>query len=343
MRSILKRHHVRVHGGQNEKIIVLGHGFGTDRSVWHELEPLLVRRGYKVISYNLVYAGTNRDSFNLSSQRLSTIVNRLHRSTSLVRKRPSCYGCRARRDFFDFQRYSKLDAYAEDLLDILDALGIKRCLFLGHSVSGMIGLLASAKRPGLFERILLLATSPCYLDDPTTDYNGGFSEEGLSQIFRQMETHYGDWVKGFAPAAIAETNNKAIREFTEGLMRIRPDIAVATCKLIFRLDFRSILPLIDPPCDILQSRQDVAVPTSVAEYLRDHIRLSTLHMLPTSGHLPHLSSSIIVNAAILRIIAGSGDSRGRQGGSRTCGSPTSLQAGTRLTDPLGEPGTRGSS
>lgn len=163
-------------------------------------------------------------------------------------------------------RYSTLDAYAENLLDILKALEIRWCFSLGHSVSEMIGLLASTKRPGLFERILMLATSPGYLDEPTTDYRGGFFEEQLSQIFKQMELGYGNWIKGFALAAIAEATLTAVREFTKGLMRIRPDIAVTTCKLIFRLDLRSMLHLIDVSCDILQSQQDVAVPKEVAEY-----------------------------------------------------------------------------
>lgn len=200
---MLERHQVRVQGksGAGSRTIVLGHGFGTDRSVWHELEPLLVRRGFRVVSYNLVYAGTNRDSFNINHQRLSAIFRRfqsLQASPSRKvekRRRFSCFPASKGR-VFDFQRYANLRSYAEDLLEIVDALQLKRIIFVGHSVSGMIGLLASTKKPGLFERMLLLAASPRYLDDPETGYKGGFSEDQLDETFKQMETNYGDWAKG---------------------------------------------------------------------------------------------------------------------------------------------------
>ncbi|GAQ92885.1 alpha/beta-Hydrolases superfamily protein [Klebsormidium nitens] len=256
-----------------------------------------------VVSYNLTYVGTVSDAFDLNDAGLSAAFQRFEKRHM---KRPllGCFrsarsrGSRA----FDFKRYRTIDAYASDLLDIADALGIKTCAFVGHSVSGMIGLLASVTRPHLFERIVLLASSPRYLNDPKEGYVGGFSENDLRGLFSSMERGYTDWAKGFAPVAIGEPNQPAIRKFTEGLLHIRPDVALATCSMIFRIDLRHILPEVHPPCMILQSQNDVAVPLEVAQFMARAIRNSELEVLPTSGHLPHLSASLIVNSFIVKAL-----------------------------------------
>lgn len=303
--SILERHRVRVAGhdeGQNayRGTVVLGHGFGTDRSVWRELEPLLVRRGFWVVTYNLTYVGSAADAFDLTDEGLGLVFKRFERK-HLGRRFLTCFrkskrhGSRA----FDFERYQTIDAYTSDLLEIIDSLSIDKCVFVGHSNSGMIGLLASLSRPHLFERIVLLASSPRYLNDPENGYLGGFLEDQLDGLFKSMERSYKDWATGFAPAAIFEPNLPAIEEFMEGLLQIRPDVALATCKMIFRLDLRHILRKVRAPCTILQSQNDVAVPCEVAQYMARTLGDASLHLLPTRGHLPHLSSSLIVNSFIL--------------------------------------------
>ena len=141
------------------------------------------------------------------------------------------------------------------------------------------------------------------MNDPEKGYAGGFSEDQLAGLFEAMEKSYEDWATGFAPAAICEPNLPAIKEFTEGLLQIRPDVALATCKMIFRLDVRHILDKVQTPCTILQSRDDVAVPLEVAQYMATMLKDASLHVLPTRGHLPHLSSSLIVNSFILQAVA----------------------------------------
>lgn len=120
--SVLDAHNVTIEGSGRE-IVVLGHGLGTDQSVWQHIVPHLVD-DYKVVLYDNIGAGSTNP------------------------------------DYFSFSRYSSLQAYAEDLLNLIDELGIQSCIYVGHSVSGMIGCLASVARPKLFKKIITISASP---------------------------------------------------------------------------------------------------------------------------------------------------------------------------------------
>jgi sigma-B regulation protein RsbQ len=166
----------------------------------------------------------------------------------------------------------------------------------------MIGTLASTKRPDLFRALILLSSSPRYINDAASGYAGGFEREQLRELFHNVEHNYEGWVSGFAPLAIEEPDDVAVRRFTSGLLAVRPDVALATCKTIFLMDLRHALPRVTVPCIILQSQSDVAVPASVGAYMSAAIENSVHVILPTAGHLPHLSSPMVVNAVLLKHI-----------------------------------------
>ncbi|KAF2324286.1 hypothetical protein GH714_011664 [Hevea brasiliensis] len=160
--TLLEALNVRV-VGSGEKILVLAHGFGTDQSAWQRILPFFTQN-YSIILYDLVCAGS---------------VNP---------------------DHFDFERYTSLHAYVDDLLNILDALRVDRCSYVGHSVSAMVGLLASIRRPELFSKLILIGASPRFLNDK--DYHGGFERADIENVFVAMEANYEAWVNGFAPLAV---------------------------------------------------------------------------------------------------------------------------------------------
>ncbi|CAB4266205.1 unnamed protein product [Prunus armeniaca] len=249
--SIIDALNVRV-VGSGDKFLVLAHGFGTDQSAWQRILPYLTQ-SYRVIVYDLVCAGS---------------VNP---------------------DYFDFRRYTTLDAYVDDLLAILDALSVTRCAYVGHSVSAMIGILASIRRPNLFSKLVLIGASPRFLND--RDYHGGFEQEEIEKVFSAMEANYSAWVQGFAPLAVGADVPAAVREFSRTLFNMRPDISLFVSRAVFNSDLRGVLGLVRVPCCIIQTAKDVSVPASVATYLRDHLGgRNTVVMLETEGHLPHLSA-----------------------------------------------------
>ncbi|XP_056173416.1 probable esterase KAI2 [Syzygium oleosum] len=264
MGIVEEAHNVKVLGS-GERTIVLAHGFGTDQSVWKHLVPHLVD-SYRVVVYDNMGAGTTNP------------------------------------DYFDFERYTTLEGYAYDLLAILEELLIDTCVFVGHSVSAMVGAIASISRPDLFTKIVMLSGSPRYVNDP--EYFGGFEQEDLDQLFEAMRENYKAWCSGFAPLAVGgDMDSVAVQEFSRTLFNMRPDIALSVAQTIFNSDMRSILGLVTVPCHIVQSMKDLAVPVVVSEYLHQHLGGdSIVEVMQSDGHLPQLSSPDTVIPVVLRHI-----------------------------------------
>jgi pimeloyl-ACP methyl ester carboxylesterase len=206
--GLLASHNVTV-VGTGERCVVLSHGFGSDQSVWKYVLPYLVN-DYKVILYDLMGAGsTNPEDFS-------------------------------------FSRYSSLHAYADDVLAILDELEIESCVYVGASVSGMVGCLASIERPEVFRKLVLLASSPRYLND--VGYCGGFDQADLDQLYGDMKSNFKSWVTGFGPLLTGSgLESRAVQEFSGTFYSMRPDIALSVSKTIFQSDLRATLPLVRKP------------------------------------------------------------------------------------------------
>lgn len=262
--SLLDALNVRV-VGSGRRFLVLAHGFGTDQSAWNRILPYFTQ-SYRVILYDLVCAGS---------------VNP---------------------DYFDFRRYTTLEAYVDDLLRILDSLGVDRCAYVGHSVSAMIGILASIRRPELFSKLILIGASPRFLNDE--EYHGGFELGEIEKVFSAMEANYEAWVNGFAPLAVGADVPTAVREFSRTLFNMRPDISLFVSRTVFNSDLRGVLGLVKVPCCIIQTARDVSVPVSVATYLKNHLGgRNTVEMLNIEGHLPHLSAPALLAQHLNRALA----------------------------------------
>ncbi|XP_059293534.1 probable esterase KAI2 isoform X2 [Lycium ferocissimum] len=240
MGVVEEAHNVKILG-TGDRTIVLAHGFGTDQSVWKHLLPHLVDN-YKVVLFDNMGAGTTNP------------------------------------DYFDFERYSTLEGYAYDVIAILEELQIPCCIYVGHSVSAMIGAIASVARPDLFTKLVTVSGSPRYLND--VDYYGGFEQEDLDQLYEAMRSNYKAWCSGFAPLAVGgDMDSVAVQEFSRTLFNMRPDIALTV------------------------SMKDLAVPVAVSEYLHQNLGgESIVEVMSTEGHLPQLSSPDVVIPVLLRHI-----------------------------------------
>nr|AWN64509.1 KAI2c [Conopholis americana] len=260
-------HNVRVLGS-GLQTIVLAHGFGTDQSIWKHLVPhLVVVNEYRVVLYDNMGAGTTNP------------------------------------DYFNFQRYSTLEGYAYDVIAILEELQIiSSCIYVGHSVSAMIGVITSITRPDLFTKIITISASPRYLNEP--DYVGGFEQDELTQLLDAMKWNYKAWCSGFAPLCVGgDMDSVAVQEFSRTLFNMRPDIALTVAQTIFYSDMRPLLCHVTVPCHIIQSIKDMAVPVVVSEYLNQNLGgESIVELMATDGHLPQLSSPDVVIPVLLRHI-----------------------------------------
>lgn len=236
---------------RGSELVVFSHGLGTDQAVWLPIVERLPPR-FSALIFDLPGAGPLLP------------------------------------DGFDPDDYRSITRFADDLLDLLDEIGVTHCRYVGHSVSGMIGVLAAIEDPGRFEQLLLLNASPRYLNDG--EYQGGFDRADLEGMLGAMASNYQAWVAGFAPLAIAADVPAAVEDFSRGLLAMRPDITVRIARAIFESDVRPLLGQLDVPTVLIHSRSDIAVPPSVAQYLLEHIAGADLAWIEANGHLPHMSA-----------------------------------------------------
>lgn len=255
---LARRHRARL-VGEGPDLVVFSHGFGTDQTAWKAVVERLPAR-------------------------CSALLFDLPGASPLVP------------EGFNPDDYRSITAFADDVLALLDEVGVARCTYVGHSVSGMIGVLMAIEEPWRFHRLVLLNASPRYLND--AGYVGGLERADLEGLLGAMSGNYQSWVAGFAPHAIAADVPQAVRDFSSCLLAMRPDISVRIARTIFESDYRRLLPSLTVPTLLIHAHRDIAVPEAVGHYLHDHIPDSRLAWIDTVGHLPHLSAPDEVTAVL---------------------------------------------
>lgn len=264
--SILRRNNVNILGNQSsDRTLVFAHGFGSDQTAWRH-QVAAFASDYRIVLFDHVGAG--KSDFSAYSPR----------------------------------RYSSLYSYAEDLLDLYAELKLTDSISIGHSVSGMVSLLAALVEPQCFKQLIFISASPRYLND--VGYYGGFEQSDLDAIYAAMSANYYAWASGFAPIAMGNPERPELAtEFANTLAAIRPDIAQAVSRVIFQSDHRQELPRLNVPTVILQSSNDIAVPVEVGQYIAQNLPQSKFIRINAKGHLPHLSAPDVVTKAIASCLA----------------------------------------
>ena len=249
--DVLRRSNVQVRGSGTQTL-VFAHGFGCDQRLWRFVAPRF-EATHRVVLFDLVGSGASDP------------------------------------DAYDDQRHGTLQGYADDVIEILEALGGGPVDFVGHSASSVLGILASIARPDLFSRLLLVAPSPRFLNDPP-DYRGGFDRADLEGLFDLMEANHFGWANFLAPLAMGDQSPAGATEELEASMcALDPHIARRFARLVFLVDIRDQIARVPVPALILQCLHDSIAPREVGRYMRDAMPRSTLVELDAAGHLPHVT------------------------------------------------------
>lgn len=247
--------------------LIYGHGFGCNQEMWSKVTPAFSQHWHQVL---FDYVGSGRSDASA----------------------------------FHPVRYTQLEGYVEDLLEVCDALELSGDLtFVGHSISCSIGILAAIKRPELFSRLILLGPSPRFLNDPP-DYRGGFERSDLEGLLELMAHNYLGWAQQFAPLVSADETPAVTRQLSDSFCSTDPIMAHAFAQATFFSDIRPALQSCPSPSLILHHQRDALVPTSVADYLHTALTGSTLETLDVSGHCAHMSHPELVSAAMHRYLQG---------------------------------------
>ncbi|MBZ9775000.1 alpha/beta fold hydrolase [Mesorhizobium sp. CO1-1-8] len=252
-------HNVQI-SGAGPQTIVFAHGFGCDQNMWRFVAPEFEDR-FRVITFDHIGAGGS----DLTA--------------------------------YDPVRYSTLDGYADDVVALCRELGVAEGIFVGHSVSAMIGILAATKAPALFGKLVLVGPSPCYIN--TDDYVGGFSEAQISELLEFLDSNHMGWSTAMAPVIMGNPDRPELaEELTNSFCRTDPDIAKRFARATFLSDNRADLEGFLVPSLILQCSEDVIAPQVVGEYVHRRLENSRLVNLSATGHCPNLSAPAETIAAI---------------------------------------------
>lgn len=249
-RTIASRNNVTIFG-KGTRPMMFAHGFGCDQNMWRFITPAF-ENDYKIILFDYVGAGKS----DISA--------------------------------YSPERYSTLYGYAQDVLEICEELELSDVIFVGHSVSSMIGLLAANDRPDYFSKLIMVGPSPSYIN--SEDYVGGFERKDLEGLIETMEKNYIGWANFLAPNIMGNPDRPHLgQELTDSFCSTDPVIARHFAEATFFSDNRNDLKKNRIPTLILQCSEDIIAPMEVGAYLEKNLPFSTLKVMKATGHCPHMS------------------------------------------------------
>ena len=258
--DVANRQNIHVSGRADGSPMLFAHGFGCDQNMWRYVAPEFAE-SHRIILFDHVGAGGS----DLTA--------------------------------YDPERHGSLQGYAQDVLDIVHGLDLREIVFVGHSVSAMIGVLAAAREPDRFAALVLVGPSPRYVNDEA--YVGGFEAEDIEDLLGSLESNYLGWSAAMAPVIMGTPERPELGdELAASFCRADPEIARRFARVTFQSDNRADLARVAVPTLVLQCTNDVIAPVCVGEYVRDAMPNATMVLLEATGHCPNLSAPKETTAAI---------------------------------------------
>jgi sigma-B regulation protein RsbQ len=263
--NVRTRNNITFVGRADGPMVMLAHGFGCDQSMWRLVLPELQQR-FRILLFDQVGAGRS----DLSA--------------------------------WNPQRYGTLDGYADDVLQICRELDLPEVVFVGHSVSAVIGVLAANREPDRFAALVLLNPSPRYIDD--TGYHGGFSHADIDELLDSLDSNYLGWSATMAPVIMGNPDRPELgQELTNSFCRTDPTIARSFARATFLSDNRADLATVSVPTLVVQCATDAIAPRQVGAFVHASIADSQLVTLDATGHCPQLSAPQATAHAIATFIS----------------------------------------
>lgn len=250
--QVIRRNNVKI-AGQGQKVLVFAHGFGCDQYVWDQIAPAFEAK-YRVVLFDYVGSGKSDKSA------------------------------------YNKERYQTLHGYKKDLLELCDALSLENIVFIGHSVSSMIGALAAVERPELMKNLIMIGPSPYFLNEP--GYQGGFEKADIEGMLQMIEGDYNEFSRFLSPLVMQNAERPHLTaNFEKILCSNDPEIIRDFAEVAFMSDVRDELENVTVPTLILQSQNDAVAPEFVGEYVHSRIKNSEYRLLDAEGHSPHISDA----------------------------------------------------
>jgi sigma-B regulation protein RsbQ len=264
MSDILKKMNVNQTSVSSEHTLLFVHGYGCNQDMWRFIVPKF-KDYYNIILVDLV--GFGKSSI----------------------------------DEYDFDKYSTLHGHADDIVELCNYLNLKNVVLIGHSVSAMIGALATIKSPERFSALVMVAPSPRYINDK--DYIGGFSKEDIDNLLQDMDINLNTWSANIAPLVMGNPDRPSLtKELEESFCKLDPKIAMHFANVTFRSDNREDLKKIPVNTLVIQCKNDALVSEEIGRYVHKNIKNSSYSLIDTNGHCPHLSNPELTYDSIIKFL-----------------------------------------
>ncbi|GHH44175.1 alpha/beta fold hydrolase [Streptomyces candidus] len=260
--DVRRRNNVKVAGRPDGPAVVLAHGFGCDQNMWRLVVPALTGR-YRVVLFDYVGSGGSAP------------------------------------EAWDERRYSSLEGYAADVTEVCEELDLHDAVFVGHSVSAMIGVLAARSAPERIGALAMVCPSPCYIDDEAAGYRGGFDAADVDELLESLESNYLGWSSAMAPVIMGNADRPELgEELTHSFCATDPAMARVFARTTFLSDSRDDLAGVTVPTLVLECSEDALAPREVGAYVHAAVPGSRLVTLAATGHCPQLSAPEATVAAL---------------------------------------------
>jgi sigma-B regulation protein RsbQ len=262
MAGAVTRNNVHLSGPPSARPMLFAHGYGCDQTMWRFVTPHFEDDHRIVLVDHVGFGGSDPQAW-------------------------------------DPVRHGSLDGYADDLLALVRELDLTDIVYVGHSVSAMIGVLAAIAEPERFAHLVLVGPSPRYIDEPETGYVGGFAEGDINDLLDALDSNVLSWSTAMAPVIMGNAERPELSgELTDSFCRVDPRVAQAFVRATFLADNRADLDRLTVPALVLQCSADVIAPLAVGQYVHEHVARSQLVVLEATGHCPNLSAPNETSAAI---------------------------------------------
>jgi sigma-B regulation protein RsbQ len=262
MAAAVTRNNVHLSGPPSARPMLFAHGYGCDQTMWRFVTPHFEADHRIVLVDHVGFGGSDPQAW-------------------------------------DPVRHASLAGYADDLLALVRELDLTDIVYVGHSVSAMIGVLAAIAEPERFAHLVLVGPSPRYIDEPETGYVGGFAEGDINDLIDALDSNVLSWSRAMAPVIMGNADRSELAgELTDSFCRVDPHVAQAFVRATFLADNRADLDRLTVPALVLQCSADVIAPAAVGQYVHEHVARSQLVVLDATGHCPNLSAPDETSAAI---------------------------------------------
>ena len=189
-----------------------------------------------------------------------------------------------------------VDKMADDVVKLMDVLGIESAHYVGHSTGGAIGQTIAQDHPRRLRSLVLSASWP----GPDAYFRRVFDSRREILVKLGVESYLAASALMLAPPWWVRANDRALAEQHRQTARSSPPVEVLVSRIdaIVKFDRRARLGEIRTPTMVIVAADDVLTPRFYADELTERIPGAKLTVLEGGGHFAPQISPEPYNAAV---------------------------------------------